>query len=39
MQTAGDMMRAQQQLPPQVEVVKEAFDGDVTPPQPSFDIY
>ena len=39
MQTAGDMMRAQaQQLPPQVEAVKEAFDGEVvTPPQPSFD--
>ena len=43
MQTAGDVMRAQaqqaQQLPPQVEAVKEAFDGEVvTPPQqPSFD--
>ena len=39
MQTAGDMMRAQaQQLPPQVEAVKNAFDGEVvTPPQPSFD--
>ena len=42
MQTAGDMMRAQaqqaQQLPPQVEAVKEAFDSEVvTPPQPSFD--
>ena len=40
MQTAGDMMRAQaQQLPPQVEAVKEAFDGEVvTPPhQPGFD--
>ena len=39
MQTAGDMMRAQaQQLPPQVEAVKEAFNGEVvTPPQPSFD--
>lgn len=42
MQTAGDIMRAQaqqaQQLPPQVEAVKEAFDGEVvTPPQPSFD--
>ena len=38
MQTAGDMMRAQaQQLPPQVEAVKEAFNGEVvTPPQPSF---
>lgn len=39
MQTAGNMMRAQaQQLPPQVEAVKNAFDGEVvTPPQPSFD--
>lgn len=42
MQTAGDMMRAQQepqqQLPPQVEAVKNAFDGEVvTQPQPSFD--
>ena len=39
MQTAGDMMRAQaQQLPPQVEAVKNAFNGEVvTPPQPSFD--
>lgn len=39
MQTAGDVMRAQvQQLPPQVEAVKNAFDGEVvTPPQPSFD--
>ena len=40
MQTAGDMMRAQaQQLPPQVEAVKEAFNGEVvTPPQqPGFD--
>ena len=39
MQTAGDMMRAQaQQLPPQVEAVKEAFNGEVvTQPQPSFD--
>ena len=38
MQTAGDMMRAQQ-LPPQVEAVKNAFDGEVvTPPQqPGFD--
>ena len=38
MQTAGDVMRAQaqqaQQLPPQVEAVKEAFNGEVvTPPQ------
>lgn len=40
MQTAGDMMRAQQQLPPQVDAVKEAFNGEVvTPPQQSFDIY
>lgn len=45
MQTAGDVMRAQaqqkmaQELPPQVEAVKEAFDGVVTPPQQSFDIY
>ena len=42
MQTAGDMMRAQaqqaQQLPPQVEAVKEAFNGEVvTPQQPGFD--
>lgn len=43
MQTAGDVMRAQaqqaQQLPPQVETVKEAFNGEVvTPPQqPGFD--
>lgn len=43
MQTAGDVMRAQaqqaQQLPQQVEVVKEAFNGEVvTPPQqPGFD--
>ena len=40
MQTAGDMMRAQaQQLPPQVEAVENAFDGEVvTPPQqPNFD--
>lgn len=42
MQTAGDVMRAQaqqaHQLPPQVEAVKNAFDGEVvTPPQPSFD--
>ena len=42
MQTAGDVMRAQaqqaQQLPPQVEAVKEAFNGEVvTPLQLSFD--
>ena len=39
MKTAGDVMREQaQQLPPQVEAVKHAFDGEVvTPPQPSFD--
>lgn len=43
MQTAGDVMRAQQQkaaqeLPPQVVAVKEAFNGEVvTPPQQSFD--
>ena len=39
MQTAGAVMRAQaQQLPPQVEAVKEAFNGEVvTPPQPSID--
>ena len=43
MQTAGDIMRAQtqqaQQLPPQVEAVKNAFDGEVVipPQQPSFD--
>ena len=44
MKTAGDVMREQaqqaQQLPPQVEAVKNAFDGEVvTPPQPGFDIY
>ena len=44
MKTAGDVMREQaqqaQQLPPQVEAVKNAFDGEVvTTPQPSFDIY
>ena len=42
MQTAGDVMRAQaQQTSPQVEAVKEAFNGEVvTPPQqPGFDIY
>lgn len=43
MQTAGDVMRAQaqqaQQLQPQAEAVKEAFNGEVvTPPQqPGFD--
>lgn len=42
MKTAGDVMREQaqqaQQLPPQVEAVKNVFDGEVvTPPQPSFD--
>ena len=43
MQTAGDVMREQaqqaQQLPPQVEAVKEAFNGEVVtqPQQPSFD--
>ena len=40
MKTAGDVMREQaQQLPPQVEAVKNAFDGEVvTPPQqPGFD--
>ena len=40
MQTAGDMMRAQaQQLPPQVEAVKNAFNGEVVtqPQQPGFD--
>ena len=48
MQTAGDIMRAQQaqqepqqQLPPQVEAVKNAFDGEVVnpPEQQGFDIY
>ena len=43
MQTAGDVMRAQQaqQLPPQVEAVKEAFNGEVvaSPQQPGFDIF
>ena len=44
MKTAGDVMREQaqqaQQLPPQVEAVKNAFDGEVvTPPeQQGFDI-
>ena len=40
MQTAGDVMRAQaQQLPPQVEAVKEAFNGEVvaSPQQPGYD--
>ena len=43
MKTAGDVMREQaqqaQQLPPQVEALKNAFDGEVvTPPQqPGFD--
>ena len=43
MKTAGDVMRAQaqqaQQLPPQVEAVKNAFDGEVvaSPQQPGFD--
>ena len=40
MKTAGDVMREQaQQLPPQVEAVKEAFDGEVvaSPQQPGFD--
>ena len=39
MKTAGDVMREQaQQLPPQVEAVKNAFNGEVvTPPQQSFD--
>ena len=45
MKTAGDVMRAQaqqaQQLPPQVEAVKNAFDGEVVnpPEQQGFDIY
>ena len=42
MQTAGDMMRAQaQQLPPQVEALKNAFDGEVEnpPEQQGFDIF
>ena len=40
MKTAGDVMREQaQQLPPQVEAVKNAFDGEVvaSPQQPGFD--
>ena len=42
MKTAGDVMREQaqqaQQLPPQVEALKNAFNGEVvTTPQPSFD--
>ena len=42
MQTAGDVMRAQQQkaaqeLLPQVEAVKEAFNGEVVTPPQSFD--
>ena len=45
MKTAGDVMREQaqqaQQLPPQVEAVKNAFDGEVVTPteQQGFDIY
>lgn len=45
MQTAGDVMRAQaqhaQQSSPQVEAVKEAFNGEVvaSPQQPDFDLY
>ena len=45
MKTAGDVMREQaqqaQQLPPQVEAVKNAFDGEVVnpPEQQGFDIY
>jgi hypothetical protein len=43
MQTAGDMMRAQQQLPPQVDAVKEAFNGEIVQPveqsEQGFDIY
>ena len=42
MQTAGDVMRAHAQQPDQqVEVVKEAFNGEVvaSPQQPGFDIY
>lgn len=45
MKTAGDVMREQaqqaQQLPPQVEAVKNAFDGEVItqPEQQGFDIY
>lgn len=40
MQTAGDVMRAQQQkqeVPPQVQAVKEAFNGEVVSPAPNFD--
>ena len=40
MKTAGDIMREQaQQLPPQGEAVKEAFNGEVvaSPQQPGFD--
>ena len=40
MKTAGDVMREQaQQLPPQVEAVKEAFNGEVvaSPQQPGYD--
>ena len=40
MKTAGDVMREQaQQLPPQVEAVKEAFNGEIValPQQPGFD--
>ena len=40
MKTAGDVMREQaQQLPPQVEAVKNAFNGEVvaSPQQPGFD--
>ena len=38
MQTAGDVMRAQQQVPPAVESVKNAVDGEIIQPaQPTFD--
>lgn len=43
MQTAGDMMRAQQHLPPAVETVKNAMGGEIVQPveqsEQGFDIY
>ena len=41
MQTAGDMMRAQQQLPPAVESVKNAMGGEIVQPagEPAYDIF
>ena len=43
MQTAGDMMRAQQKTPPAVEIVKNAMGGEIVQPveqsEQGFDIY